>query len=374
MQVPANISAYLPHIRRIQPSSHKGQNGKVLVIGGSELFHSASRWALDIVSAMVDMVFYSSVPINNELIKQAKGEFWDGVVVPRGELESYVQEADVVLIGPGMTRNEQEEERVPIKFSTPTPKQWQEDTYAVTNYLLSQYPNKKWVIDAGALQMVEPKLLNRNCILTPHQKEFLDLTKRVASYAYEKFRVLEPKEENSEQRKYVDLGVSHFTIEAKSTSDWLWNEEVFEDYLHKYMQELSRNDPETEWILGKIASRFYEVCIAMNGATLLRKGQEDFVAKMHFRASEPVLEQTQKGFEIIGGGNPGMTKGGTGDVLAGLVAGLYAFSDDPFAAAVVGSFVNKTAGDQLYKRVGPFFKTSALVKEIPLVLYTLLYP
>jgi len=56
--------------------SHKGQNGKLLIIGGSQLFHAASKWSLDIASKIVDMVFYSSVPSNNQLIKKwQQGEF-----------------------------------------------------------------------------------------------------------------------------------------------------------------------------------------------------------------------------------------------------------------------------------------------------------
>ena len=43
-------------------SSHKGENGKLLIIGGSVLFHAASLWALQVASRIVDMVFYSSVP------------------------------------------------------------------------------------------------------------------------------------------------------------------------------------------------------------------------------------------------------------------------------------------------------------------------
>jgi len=73
MSVPSSLQPYFTKIKRMEKGSHKGQNGKVLLIGGSELFHAASRWSLDILSAMVDMVFYSSVPENNELIHQAKG-------------------------------------------------------------------------------------------------------------------------------------------------------------------------------------------------------------------------------------------------------------------------------------------------------------
>lgn len=88
------------------PDSHKGQNGKLLIIGGSHLFHAASLWALKVASRIVDMVFYSSVPENNEIVQKAKEEFRDGIVVRREDIESYIEEADCILIGPGMLRNE----------------------------------------------------------------------------------------------------------------------------------------------------------------------------------------------------------------------------------------------------------------------------
>ena len=96
--------------------SHKGQNGKLLIIGGSQLFHAASKWSLDIASKIVDMVFYSSVPINNKIftkflktekkqIEEAKTNFWNGIVVEQKNVHHYIEEADAILIGPGMERN-----------------------------------------------------------------------------------------------------------------------------------------------------------------------------------------------------------------------------------------------------------------------------
>ena len=53
----------LDQLYRPGKDSHKGQNGKLLVIGGSNLFHSASMWSLEVASRIVDMVFYSSVAV-----------------------------------------------------------------------------------------------------------------------------------------------------------------------------------------------------------------------------------------------------------------------------------------------------------------------
>src|SRR3989338_5868432 len=82
------------------PNSHKGQNGKLLIIGGSKLFHAASLWSLQVASRIVDMVFYSSVPENNQIVLEAKKEFRNGIVVSRNKIEDYIEEADCLLIGP----------------------------------------------------------------------------------------------------------------------------------------------------------------------------------------------------------------------------------------------------------------------------------
>ena len=252
------IRQHLQQLQLPDSASHKGQNGKLLLIGGSELFHAASKWSLDIASKFVDMVFYASVPSNNELIHQAKGEFWNGMVIRRDQIEEYLAEADCVLIGPGM-------ERVP-------------ETADLTNELLARYADKKWVIDAGALQMVEPHRLNQHCIITPHHGEY-----------------------------------------------------------DRLLEKIDRS------------------ALLETGVTLVLKG--------------PVDEVTQGQTQIvIEGGHPGMTKGGTGDVLAGLIAGLYC-TQPALTAAVVGSYINKKAGEHLAEKVGPFFNASELVTAIPEVLW-----
>ncbi len=51
---------------------------------------------------------------------------------------------------------------------------------------------------------------------------------------------------------------------------------------------------------------------------------------------------------VVRTGNTGMTVGGTGDLLAGMVAGLFG-TTEAFDAACVGSFVNGRAGDLCYE-------------------------
>lgn len=64
-------------------------------------------------------------------------------------------------------------------------------------------------------------------------------------------------------------------------------------------------------------------------------------------------------------GNAGMTKGGTGDVLAGLAAGFYAQSRDDLMSAKLAVYYNGLAGDILLERKKGFtFLASDIAEEI----------
>ena len=254
------IDKYLKQIVLPRPDSHKGENGRVLVIGGSKLFHAASFWSASMVSKMVDMVHFSSHAVeNNELMRvRAKGKFWEGMVVPWEDLDRYIVEDDCILIGPGMERGE--------------------ETREIVNKLLKKYPEKRWVVDGGALQEVDAKLLNKNMIVTPNKRE-------------------------------LQILLNHYTITT----------------------------------LDHLAQK-------LEGVTILAKGVVDVISN--------AVERLE-----VGGGSPGMTKGGTGDVLAGIVCGLYAKSP-AMASCVVASHVNKRAGEELEKKVGTFFSASDLIGEV----------
>jgi hydroxyethylthiazole kinase-like uncharacterized protein yjeF len=51
-------------------------------------------------------------------------------------------------------------------------------------------------------------------------------------------------------------------------------------------------------------------------------------------------------------GNPGMTVGGTGDVLTGIVGGLLARKASPFNAARIGAIINGYSGDLAFAEAG----------------------
>src|SRR3990167_6175905 len=64
-------------------------------------------------------------------------------------------------------------------------------------------------------------------------------------------------------------------------------------------------------------------------------------------------------------GNQGMTKGGTGDILAGLAVGFLAKSKDLFKRAVAATYVNGLIGDALLKKTrGYCFIASDILKDL----------
>ena len=91
------------------------------------------------------------------------------------------------------------------------------------------------------------------------------------------------------------------------------------------------------------------------GATILLKGPVDLISDG---------EKTKFNFT----GNPGMTVGGTGDVLSGVVGGLLAMGTDAFSAAVAGAFINGAAGDFVASKKGYHMIPTDLLEYIPYVM------
>jgi hydroxyethylthiazole kinase-like uncharacterized protein yjeF len=67
-------------------------------------------------------------------------------------------------------------------------------------------------------------------------------------------------------------------------------------------------------------------------------------------------------------GNPGMTVGGTGDVLSGVVAAFLAQGAHAFEAAVAGAFVNGACGDFAQREKGFHMVATDLIDWIPRVI------
>jgi hydroxyethylthiazole kinase-like uncharacterized protein yjeF len=92
-----------------------------------------------------------------------------------------------------------------------------------------------------------------------------------------------------------------------------------------------------------------------SGAVVLLKGHTDIISD----GVRVKLNNT---------GNPGMTVGGTGDVLSGIVAGLMAQGIDGFRAAVAGAFVNGAAGDLAQEQYGYHLTPTDLLDRIPRIM------
>lgn len=65
-------------------------------------------------------------------------------------------------------------------------------------------------------------------------------------------------------------------------------------------------------------------------------------------------------------GNPGMAVGGSGDVLAGMIAGLVGQKIPPLEAAAAGAWLHGAAGDGAAKRLGQYaLLPSDLLEDLP---------
>ncbi len=291
----SHLNDFKPFLEKLiipNDKSHKGQNGKALIIGGSTLFHAASLWAAEVASHFLDMVHYSSTEENLEIFAKLKTIFRNGIVVHKKDILDYVKEDDAILIGPGMVRSESAFQHESDFNNIITLKDESSYSFAITHYLIEHFPEKKFVFDAGALQMMDKewlKNLTQKAIITPHQGEFERLFGR---------------------------DVTSLSLEEKS--------EVIKEYAKEY------------------------------NCVILLKAIVDIISD----GSETV---------IIEGGNQGLTKGGSGDILAGLTTSLYT-KNDPFTSAVVASFLVKSAADELKTEKGYWYNMINLIEKIPEVL------
>jgi len=92
------------------------------------------------------------------------------------------------------------------------------------------------------------------------------------------------------------------------------------------------------------------------GATLLVKGARDVISDG---------ERTRRNRT----GNPGMTVGGTGDVLAGVCGAMACALDPPEAAAAVAAYANGRAGDIAAEERGHGLTATDLLEAVPRALW-----
>ncbi|MBI5553642.1 MAG: NAD(P)H-hydrate dehydratase, partial [Candidatus Diapherotrites archaeon] len=271
----ADVSLRLP-VRR--PDSFKGQNGRVLIGGGSSEYVgapvlaalAAQRCGVDLVRIMAPeqagFVMNSFSP--DLIVQKLKGNF-----LSSGHLKAIREQAaraDVVLIGPGLGL--------------------EKSTQSLVRKLVAEWveSGSRLVLDADALKACAGMSLSPNVLITPHAGEFLAFS-----------------------GKKVPLNVSLLEKAA---------------------------------LVKQVAHDF--------GCTVLLKGPLDVVSD----GKTVLLNKT---------GNPAMTAGGTGDVLAGLSAGLFVQMKDPLWAAAGAAYVNGLAGDLCFKEKGFSLTASDLIGFLP---------
>ena len=149
-------------------SISKRENGQVTIIGGSSLFHGAPLLSLKAASRIVGMVYFSSPEKSvGEIANKLKSNLFSFIWVPWEEVGEYIKKSDSILIGPGFMRYRSEKDgEGSLNDSSYA------ETEKITKNLLTKYKDKKWVIDAGSLQLLKKEWIPENAILTPNTKEY----------------------------------------------------------------------------------------------------------------------------------------------------------------------------------------------------------
>ncbi len=139
--------------------------GQITIIGGSKLFHGAPILALKAASRMVSMTYFSSPMEDKYVVERIKSSLSSFVWVDREDVGVYVAKSDAVLIGPGLMRSHVKN----MEFACDSEG---DETRKMSIELFKKYPEKKWVIDGGTLQVVKIEDIPKGAVVTPNRKEF----------------------------------------------------------------------------------------------------------------------------------------------------------------------------------------------------------
>ncbi|MEM3703375.1 MAG: NAD(P)H-hydrate dehydratase [Candidatus Bathyarchaeia archaeon] len=263
------------------PQSHKGDYGKLLVIGGSETFSGAPALvAFAALRTGVDLA-YVAAPQKTAYAISAMSP--DLITIKLDEehlnvgnvsvLKTYIEKSDAVVLGPGLGLHVETRDAVKALIE------------------VIEEVGKPLLLDADGLKAFAEfkRKLSIPMVLTPHAGEYTLLS-----------------------GKKLPESINEKALEVQKTAAEL-------------------------------------------DAVILLKGPVDVIAD-------------DKKFKLNFTGNAGMTVGGTGDVLSGIVGAFLAQDADPFEAAVAGAFVNGAAGDFAFTEKGYHITASDLLEWIPKVL------
>jgi NAD(P)H-hydrate epimerase len=261
--------------------SHKGDFGRLLVIGGSETFSGAPALvALAALRTGVDLAYvaapeqtaYAISAMSPDMITiKLEGKHLNHGNIPA--LRAHIKTVNAIVLGPGLGLHSETKEAVEALIDA------------------IESARKPLLLDADGLKAFAEfkRKLRVPLVLTPHAGEYVILS----------------------------------------------GEKLPEDLKEK-VSEVQKTAVEL-------------------GATVLLKGPVDIISD-------------EKHLKLNFTGNPGMTVGGTGDVLSGIAGAFLAQGIDPFEAAVAGAFVNGAAGDFVFADRGYHMVATDLMEYIPHVL------
>lgn len=243
------LKKLISSLHRPSPLSHKGGNGKLMIIAGSAQYHGAAVLAVLAARRFVDIVRFYPAGQDPFLIQAVK-------TIPEVIVDynmAHLPDMDAVLVGNGIG-----EINVPM------------DALA--------RKAKRLVIDADGFRLIR-SAVPAGALLTPHEGEFRQLFGCPGTKA-----------------SVASMARNHRCV-------------------------ILKKDP---------------------AGDIISDGKRTLINTMH---------------------SPGMTKGGTGDVLAGLAA-AFACKNDPFTAAVCAAHINGLAGKMLEKKLGYNFCASDLANQL----------
>jgi len=276
---PGEVTVYYPHAKK---NSHKGQNGRILVVGGGPFTGAPALSALSALRTGADLAFVASSRNAADTI----ASFSPNIIVYPLESKHHITKADIstitskfttidtLLIGPGLGSTEETQQAVRLLIK---------DAVA---------QSKKLVIDADAIQPLFNHydiLGNSPCVLTPHAHEFYQLTG----------------------------------------------------------EKLSNDESEKQNQIRKWAEKLH--------ASIFLKGPIDILSNGEITRLNTVH-------------NPAMTVGGTGDVLAGIIAALLSKNVEPMTAVRMAAFINGEAGNISFNKLSYGLVATDIIENIPLVL------
>lgn len=251
-----------------KPNSHKGDNGRVLIVGGSEDYVgclalsglAALRSGVDLVTIIApEKVAWQINKLSPDLItKKCKGKYLS--LNHYKQIITITKNYDVILIGTG----------IGIK----------KETVKLIKRLVKNI-KKPLVIDADAIKAISLKEIS-NAVITPHNSEYKTLLK---------------------------------------------NSKIKENEIKKYIKN----------------------------NVMIKKGKTDIII------TKTNTYQNKTGHQSL-------SKAGTGDVLAGLVAGFIAQGLTLLRAAINASFIIGILGEHLYKKKAYSYIASDLMLDYKKIL------